>query len=524
VPVNGSSLTGPPAGAQLCPGGADSATLTSPYTTSAQVQAAFPANGAPVVLAAGDNSGQIGQNYLVAANTTYYFAAGTHTLGSGQYSQIMPKSGDVFVGAPGAIISGQGVNEYAFTGTATNVTIEYLTVTGFVAGQDAGVVNHDSGANWTIKYDYFHDNPLGAAVMGGTNEVIQYDCIASNGQYGMNDCCGAAATGISNVVIDHNEVANNDTANYDHAGGPGGGANCGCAGGIKFWNNRGFTVTNNWVHDNGDVGLWADTNNVGGDFENNYIANNWGEGLMYEASYNAYIYNNYLTGNAIGAGQGAWGGGFPMPAVYISESGADSRVSPTTCGTFNCGSTLDISNNTLVDNWGGVVLWESANRYCGVNPSADCPLGNPSIATVANCTNGSLLPTTPYIDDCRWKTQNVKVHNNVFTLDQTHVTGCTHTTYMCGYNGLMSNYGLVQTPNDPYLGTIVATHLTYGQNNSFSNNTYSGYWCFDPFYQGNSATYSTWRTGPGSGDPTYWGATAYDQDSNATDPNPNTSC
>ena len=63
-------------------------------------------------------------------NTTYYLAAGVHTLGTGQYSQIVPENGDAFIGAPGAIIDGQNKNNYAFTQHATGVNISYLTIHG----------------------------------------------------------------------------------------------------------------------------------------------------------------------------------------------------------------------------------------------------------------------------------------------------------------------------------------------------------------------------------------------------------
>ena len=37
---------------------------------------------------------------------TYWFAPGVHTLGAGDYRQIQPGRGAVFVGAPGAILDG----------------------------------------------------------------------------------------------------------------------------------------------------------------------------------------------------------------------------------------------------------------------------------------------------------------------------------------------------------------------------------------------------------------------------------
>ena len=47
---------------------------------------------------------------------TYWFAPGVHTLGAGDYTQIQPGRGAVFVGAPGAILDGAHRNFYAFGG------------------------------------------------------------------------------------------------------------------------------------------------------------------------------------------------------------------------------------------------------------------------------------------------------------------------------------------------------------------------------------------------------------------------
>ena len=35
-------------------------------------------------------------------------AYGTHTFGSSEFGQIIPQNGDTFIGAPGAILNGEG--------------------------------------------------------------------------------------------------------------------------------------------------------------------------------------------------------------------------------------------------------------------------------------------------------------------------------------------------------------------------------------------------------------------------------
>jgi hypothetical protein len=57
------------------------------------------------------------------AGSTFWLRPGTHTLGSGQYDQVIPKDGNTFLGAPGAVLDGQGKNNFAFTQHARNVTI-----------------------------------------------------------------------------------------------------------------------------------------------------------------------------------------------------------------------------------------------------------------------------------------------------------------------------------------------------------------------------------------------------------------
>src|SRR5262249_59412313 len=96
--------------------------------------------------------------------TTFWIQPGTHTLGSDEYSQVVPKDGDVYLGAPGAVLDGHGFNRYAFTQQAQNVVIRYLTIQGFNAPADQGVVNHDSGNGWVIEYNTIQKNG-GAALI-----------------------------------------------------------------------------------------------------------------------------------------------------------------------------------------------------------------------------------------------------------------------------------------------------------------------------------------------------------------------
>jgi Right handed beta helix region len=436
-----------------------------------------PPKGAVIIRAGNDSGGVLTHTWTIRPDTTYWFAAGEHTLGTGQYDQIAPANGDTFIGAPGAILDGQHKNLYAFTQKASNVTIRYLTIQDFGAPGDnngQGVVNHDEGSGWHIDHITVQDS-AGAGVMLGSNDVLAYSCLKDNGQYGFQ---GAG----SDLTVEHNEVVGNNTDNWE-ARQP----DCGCSGGAKFWDVNGATITDNYVYDNLGPGLWADTDNRGFDVEHNYIADNQAEGFIYEISYNLRLADNTFIRNALTAGPQL--GGFPDSAVYISESGADSRVP----GPY--GDTLAITGNTFIDNWGGVVLYENADRYCGsgANSSTDyCTLVDPSVATISKCADPSLIGTAPYYNDCRWKTQNVLVSDNVFTFDPASIgPDCTPAKY-CGFNGLFSDSGSYVA----YRGTVVENHITFDQNNHFMSNTYNGPWQFVIQDQGHTVSWAKWQGSP----------------------------
>ena len=466
-PTVGSLPTAPPA--QIC-------------GTSLLNNGPSAAPAGAVVVPAGDNSSM--EFTFRNPNTTFWFAPGTHTLGNGEYDQISPGDNSTFIGAPGAVIDGRGLNRYAFTGQASGVTIQYLTIRGFNSPQDEGVVNHDSGHGWRFQYLTITQNH-GAGVFLGQDNTITDSCMKDNGQYGFQ---GFGQGGDSNITIDHNEIAGNNTDDLETKN-PG----CGCTGGGKFWDVRSVKVTNNYVHDNHSVGLWADTNDADFLIAGNWIENNDAEAIFYEISYNATISYNVIKHNDVVNGIhdfAALGDNFPTAAIYISESGGDSRVVSSVTGS----PTVTIDHNLLVDNYGGVTVWENADRYCNSpnnTSSGYCTLVNPNVKP-ANCVSGT-ISAQPYYSDCRWKSQNVQVSNNDFRFNPANVGNC-NTAY-CGHMALLSNYGT--SPSwSPYMGTVIQQAITFSQNNHWSNNTYSGPWQFMPYDTSRLMGLSQWQTAP----------------------------
>ncbi|WP_394824571.1 right-handed parallel beta-helix repeat-containing protein [Pendulispora albinea] len=416
--------------------------------------------------------------------TTYWLAPGVHTLRAGNYAQVTPKDGDVFVGAPGAILDGRHDNQYAFGGHAKNVVIRYLTIQNFGVARgnnNEGVVNHDAADGWIIEYATVKQN-AGAGVFMGNNDVIRYSCLKDNGQYGFS---AYRDDGVVNLTLDHNEISGNNVDEWERTPGkPEEPTWCGCTGGGKFWAVKGAKVTNNWVHDNRSIGLWADTNDVDFLFEGNYISGNRDAGIMYEISYNATIRNNTFTRN--GLEEGPKQTDFPLGAIYLSEAGGDARVGGP--------STLEIANNVFIDNWGGVVLFENADRFCNSpanTSSGDCTLVGG--ATLRTCSKGT-IEKEPYKSDCRWKTQNVAVHDNSFRLTPANVPGCA-ASELCAVQGLFSNWGTYPDWS-PYKADMIMNDITFKQNNVFARNEYVGPWKFMPYDQSGTIDFATWQKAP----------------------------
>ena len=462
-------VSDPPTG--VC---ADSALLKGPATAPA---------GA-VTVQAGDNSSV---NFS-EPDATYWFAPGKHTLDQHKYTQIVPGDGATFIGAPGAIIDGEQVNAYAFGGTATHVTISFLTIQNFGKwgeNENQGVVNHNSSSFWTIDHTSVRNN-AGAGVMLGSHNTLSHDCLTNNQQYGFN---AYAPTGeVTDITVADNEISGNDTYNWEARQ-----QGCGCTGGGKFWDVDGAVISGNWVNDNHSVGLWADTNNRGFEIVDNYISGNYGNGLVYEISYNAEISHNTFVRNGIGRGPQSVG--FPTGAIYISESGGDNRVPGKYSGE------LQITNNTFVNNWSGVILWENANRFCNspANTSdGSCTLVDPGQVTLQSC-NAQNIGKAPYIDECRWKTQNVSVTHNVFDFAAAAVSPACSPATGCGFQGVFSEFGTYPSWS-PYQNTVVEQAITYDQNNHFSNNRYNGPWQFMVHQQGNVVGWRAWISAPYSQD------------------------
>ncbi|MEU7312984.1 right-handed parallel beta-helix repeat-containing protein [Streptomyces sp. NPDC007083] len=392
-------------------------------------------------------------------NTVFWLRPGEHRLEPGRHAQVVPKKGDSYLGAPGAVLDGRKTNQYAFGGSARDVTIRHLTVQGFVAPHDEGVVNHDSADGWVIEHARIQYNS-GAGLMAGARQRVRASCLRGNGQYGMN--AYKASGGISGLVVEDNEIADNNRDDWERRR-PG----CGCTGGVKFWAVDGADIRGNWVHDNRGAGLWADTNNNDFRVEDNVLEANHGAALIYEAGYNAVVRENTIRRNnwVEGRRYADRGDSFPFGTVYLSEAGGEPRIPART-------DRIEIYRNVLENNWSGITLWENADRFC--NSPANTSTGSCTLLVkdTDRCTRPAIADP-PLHSDCRWKTQRVDIHDNRFVLD-TSVVECTVT---CGRMALLANYGTYPDWS-PYQGDRVADAITHKQHNRWHDNVYLGPWSF----------------------------------------------
>ncbi|HEX4091655.1 MAG TPA: right-handed parallel beta-helix repeat-containing protein [Trebonia sp.] len=507
----------------------------------------FPKATNGIVLPFGTHSYQ---NWQLHPHTVYYMLPGVDV------GNILADTGDAFVGGyshgKGTTLTGNysiraAIDSNTSYGDQYGVTIEYLTIEKYVPYGSQGAVNQEANSSWTIRYDTIEDNVPGAGLIAGSGNVIQDNCLTQNGQYGFQseDTNGyqedSFTHGTFGVRVVGNEISYNDTCdysgllnnpkigwkNYNPVPAKLRNSHCGKVvpdgdqGGFKLWTTNAVTIESNYIHDNWGPGGWADTDNMNTTWVGNTFAHNENAAIIEEISYNFSITHNTMIGNDWT--DGLVNPGFPQPAIYIEESGSDSTFGGIpACKQAGCASMASyqkqsvISQNTLVNNGGGIFLWQSSNRACGDGYDVGCTLvdgGLKSPFTVTSCQKqggtakinlstwagektGS--PSEDWWDGCMWRVQNVLVTQNVVDFNPAAIPHCNSQIWEdCGANGIFSQYGGPST--EP--GWTVATDLTFFQNNLWTKNVYHGPSTFLAWNQGNGVAPVTWKewTGPRSG-------------------------
>lgn len=505
----------------------------------------FPEDKAGVVLPAGIHSYPA---YELRPDTVYYLLPGEH-IGS-----LMADTDDAFVGGfshgVATVLSGDySGSHWAIDSNSSDrdqpgVTIEYLTIEKYQPDGNAGAINQDSNTGWTVQYNTITLNAPGAGVVLGADNVLRDNCLTLNGQYGFsaikNDSWGAdpITGGPYNITVEDNEISYNDTCDFEglvtnpaigwsrYNPVPARYRNPECRtvvpdgdeGGFKLWQTDGVSISSNYIHNNWGPGVWADTDNVNTTATGNTITNNDGPAIIEEISYNFVITDNYIVDNGWITGLG--NPDFPTPAIYISESGSDTNFG----GVPRCPKELCpdqgsyptrslIQHNTIIDNSGNVLLWQSSDRYCSDVSDSVCTLvdGGPSGPfTIADCKaniakaavnmvtagNATGSSAKDWWNGCLWKTENVSITHNVIDFNPAAIPYCNRGDWpACGAGGILSQYG---SPPGNKPGWIIPTQLTFFQDDSWSDNTYNGPSTFYAWNQGNGDNPVSWAAWAGS--------------------------
>lgn len=505
----------------------------------------FPKASAGVILPTGRHDYA---SYQLNPNTVYYLVPGTH-IGSFQAD-----TNDAFVGGHShgisTVLTGNYSQQSAIdsnfsAGNQSGVTVEYLTIEKYQPDGNSSAINSDSNTGWTIQYNTITLNVPGAGIILGADNVLNDNCMTENGQYGFQSVdtspwgADSLTGGPYNLIIEGNEISYNDTCdfeglenntaigwkNYNPVPPQYRNARCGPVntaggeqGGFKLWRTNGVTIKDNYIHNNWGPGAWVDTGNANTTFTGNTITYNTDAAIMEEVSYNFSITNNYIARNAIIGGAGS--PGFPSAAIYISESGSDTQFggvpacSETSCSDQRSYATKSvISNNTLIDNGGNILLWQNSNRHCagiyddictwlkggasGPFTISACKLNlkSVSINTTTYVGNQTGSPREDWWDGCMWKTENVTITHNIIDFNPAEIIGCNRTDWsQCGAGGIFSEYS---SPPIALESWVVPTQITFFQNNIWSDNIYNGPSTFYAWNQGNGDNPVSWANWTG---------------------------
>ena len=305
------------------------------------------------------------------AGATFYFEAGVYRGVS-----LWPKDGQTFIGAEGATLNGSDVLT-GWTQSGNTWVVGGQTQAGpvfsgaeFVAGTErpgypetvfidntplkpvdalSKVVPGTFYFDYAADKIYIGDNPAGHTVEAGkvtdafrgnaTNVTVQnfviekYDpqvqegainggqsWTIKNNEVRLNYAAGITAHDgsqvIGNYVHDNGELGvdgdgNNILVQGNELSSNGfwsGVSPYWSAGGLKFAETDNLVVRGNYSHDNNGSGLWTDIDNIHTLYEDNVVAHNTINGIQHEISYDAIIRNNTLVGNGYGDTRGwAWG-------------------------------------------------------------------------------------------------------------------------------------------------------------------------------------------------------------------------
>lgn len=216
------------------------------------------------------------------------------------------------------------VATYSFGGAIRDVTISGLVIEKYANPAQRGAIDGSTSASWVVRDNDVRLNH-GIGIRTGDGMTVSGNRVHHQGQLGIGG-------GGTDVVVENNEIAYNNTAGFSSSWE---------AGGTKFAYTTRLIVRGNHAHDNNGAGLWTDINNINTLYENNTVRDNGGAGIFHEISYAAMIRNNVVVHNGwASANYATW----PEGSGILVNSSSD----------------VEVVGNTLADNANGVAAIQSA--------------------------------------------------------------------------------------------------------------------------------------------------------------------
>lgn len=250
-----------------------------------------------------------------------------------------------------------------YDGLAGDVTVKYLDIAND-SHNTTGTIY--TGAGWTIENNNIHDGyknsggtptpGLGVAIYGGDNGLIEYNCLSKMGDYG------------ANVFGTNNKFDYNEVYESNYLPDPG----CGCSGGGKWWGTLNADIVDNaFINDSpgGSFPVWLDNGNSGTLIQGNYFDKSAASSISSETGFDLEVTGNLFQDDDWDTGHGC-GNTNCVGDVGINSSGGFNVQG----SRFN--NQLIISNNTFLDDWAGVGIWQAGGRNCensGEGWPADAP-------------------------------------------------------------------------------------------------------------------------------------------------------
>jgi hypothetical protein len=275
---------------------------------------------------------------------------------------------------------------YAFSGSASDVTIQNLTIEKYAGpGQFAALDGRDS-RNWRVIGNVVQLNN-GVGMVVGEGMHVLGNLVVRNGQIGV--------TGQGDdLLIEGNEIAYNNYSNYN-PGWEGGGT--------KFVNTRNLVIRRNSVHHNTGPGLWTDIDNIDVVMEQNLVYSNTSVGILHEISYAAVIRDNIVKFNS------------PTPPSWLY--GAQIMISSSR-------DTEVIGNEVTVASTGGnaitIVQQDRGEGAFGPRLALNNTISDNTVIFLGLLGQTGMAQTPQVNPDFYTETNNVINGNRYFVIDGTH--------------------------------------------------------------------------------------------------------